>query len=72
MKGYKYNTEQEAQVAVSQCDSYYGYPKENCVTEHWCGYQYSGLDNFYYIIYDQSIEVVLGQPLEFDVTFNGL
>jgi hypothetical protein len=72
MTGYKYLTEQEAQAAMSQCDTYYGYPKTDCVTEHWCEYQFSELDNFYYIVYDQSIEVVLGQPEEFDVTLPDL
>jgi hypothetical protein len=72
MTGYKFTTEQEAQAAISQCDTYYGYPKTDCVTEHWCGYQFSELDNFYYIVYDQSIEVVLGQPEEFDVTLPDL
>ncbi len=49
MTGYKYNTEQEAQAAMAQCDTYYGYPKAGAVTEHWCAYQYSDLDGFYYI-----------------------
>lgn len=74
MTGYKFNTEQEAQAAVAQCDTHYGYPKPNCVTENWCRYQYSQLDGFWYIIYDQTIEVVLGIPEEFDITIqdNGL
>lgn len=74
MTGYKYTTEQEAQAAVAQCDTHYGYPKQDCVTEHWCGYQHAELDGFWYIIYDQTIEVVLGIPEEFDITIqdNGL
>jgi hypothetical protein len=68
MTGYKYNTEQEAQAAMAQCDTYYGYPKAGAVTEHWCAYQYSDLDGFYYIVHDQTIETVLGTPVTFDVT----
>ncbi len=68
MTGYKYNTEQEAQSAVAQCDTHYGYPKQDAVTQHWCEYQFSELDNFYYISYDQTIEAVLGTPETFDVT----
>lgn len=69
MTGYKYNTETEAQAAVVLCDTHYGYPKQDCVTEHWCGYQFSELDNFYYIIHDSSLDVVLGDPSTFDITF---
>ena len=69
MTGYKYITEQDAQAAVAQCDAHYGYPKENMVTEHWCGYQYSELDGFWYITHDETIEIVLGTPSTFDVTF---
>jgi len=68
MTGYKYNTESDAQAAVAQCDTHYGYPKQDCVTEHWCAYQHSELDGFYYITHDETIEVVLGEPETFDVT----
>jgi hypothetical protein len=68
MIGYKFNTEQEAQTAITQCDTHYGYPKADCVTEHWCGYQHSELDGFYYILHDETIETVLGTPETFDVT----
>lgn len=68
MKGWKYNTEQDALAAVTQCDTHYGYPKEDCTTTHWCWYNHSELDGFYYIMFDETIEVVLGQSEEFDVT----
>ncbi len=68
MLGYTYTTEIQAENAVNQCNIYYGYPKENCVTSNWCNYQFSNLDNFYYILYDQSIEVILGQPIEISLT----
>jgi hypothetical protein len=68
MTGYKFNTEQEALAAVAQCDAHYGYPKLDCVTEHWCFYSHSELDGFYYIPSDETIEVVLGAPEEFTLT----
>ena len=68
MLGYKYNTEQEAQNAVLLCDNYYGYPNPDRLTQHACGYYYSEQDNFYYTYYDESLEVVLGTPVEFEIT----
>lgn len=68
MLGYKYNTEQEAQNAVLLCDNHYGYPKQDCITQQWCEYNFSELDNFYYIIYNETIEIILGTPVEFEVT----
>ncbi len=69
MLGYKFNTEQEALNAVTQCDNHYGYPKQDSMTTNWCWYSFSEADNFYYITHDESIEVVLGAPSEFEVTF---
>lgn len=68
MEGYKFTTEQDAQNAVAQCDTQYGYPKQDCITQHWCSYEFSELDNFYYIAYDETIEAILGTPEEFTVT----
>jgi hypothetical protein len=68
MLGYIYTTEIQAENAVYQCDNHYGYPKENCITNHWCNYKFSNLDNFYYIIYDESLEVILGEPIEITLT----
>ena len=68
MLGYKHTTEEAAQAAVAQCDAHYGYPKQDCVTQHWCSYEFSNLDNFYYISHDESIELVLGLPEEFELT----
>ena len=66
--GYKYLTEIEAQQAVLACDSFYGYPKPNVTTQHWCTYNYSEMDGFWYIIYDISLEKNLGKPEDFPVT----
>lgn len=69
--GYKYNNEQDAIDAREQCDAYYGIPvSPDDVTQNWCDYQISKLDNpiFWFIIFDESLRVVLGDPETFEVT----
>jgi len=69
--GYKYTTEQEAIDAREQCDAYYGIPvSPDDVTQNWVDYNTATLDNpmFYYITFDESLRVVLGEPSTFDVT----
>ena len=73
MKGYKYTTEQAAINAVKACNTYYGIPTGQVgeVTQRWCDYQFAELNDpqFWYIVYDESLLPVLGEPIEFDVTF---
>ena len=69
--GYKYMNEQDAIDAREQCDAYYGIPvSPDDVTQNWVDYQTATLDNpiFYYIIFDESLRVVLGEPITFEVT----
>ena len=71
VNGYKYNTEQEAINAREACDTYYGIPvAPDDVTQNWVEYQAANLDNpiFYYIRFDESLKVVLGNPTDFEVT----
>ena len=71
INGYKYLTEQEAIVARKQCADYYGLPKTpEDTTKYWVDYTEATLDSpiFWYIVFDNSIEVILGQPTVFDVT----
>jgi hypothetical protein len=71
MNGYIFTTETEAITARQQCDAYYGIPKSPTdVTQHWVDYNYSELDGFYYITYDESLLPILGEPTEFEVTQN--
>ena len=68
--GYKYETEQEAINAREACDAYYGIPvSPDDVTQNWVEYQKTDLNNpiFWYIIYNDSLNVVLGTPETFDV-----
>ena len=71
VNGYKYTTEQEAIDARKYCADYYGLPKtptDN--TKYWVDYQEASLDTpiFWYIVYDSSIEDILGTPTTFEVT----
>ncbi len=70
--GYKYITEQEAIDARKQCADYYGLPKTpEDETLYWVDYNIAELDTpiFWYITFDASIEIILGTPITFDVTF---
>jgi len=71
VNGYKYTTEQEAINAREACDTYYGIPvSPDDVTQNWVEYQTANFDNpiFYYITFDESLKVVLGNPTDFEVT----
>ena len=71
VNGYKYTTEQEAIDAREACDTYYGIPvSPDDVTQNWVEYETASLDTpiFYYITFDESLKVVLGEPTDFEVT----
>jgi hypothetical protein len=70
INGYKYTTESEAQAAQKLCNNYYGIPESSeDVTKNWVDYEYAALNvpKFWYIFYDESLQVVLGNPTEFEV-----
>jgi hypothetical protein len=69
--GYKYTNEQDAIDAREQCDAYYGIPvAPEDITQNWVDYNTATLDNpiFYYITFDDSLRIVLGEPITFEVT----
>jgi len=67
MLGYQYFIEQEAIDARKECADYYGLPKApEDETIYWVDYNYSEL-NFWYIIFDESIENILGKPTNFEI-----
>ena len=71
--GYKYNNETEAINARESIDTYYGIPvSPDDITQNWVEYNEANLNEpiFWYIRNDNSLNVVLGQPIEFFVTFN--
>ena len=70
IRGYKYTTESSAKSAQKQCNDYYGTPiSPDDVTQNWVDYKYADLNKpkFWYIIYDDSLLPVLGEPIEFEV-----
>ncbi len=71
INGYKYDTEEEAIDAREACDAYYGIPvSPDDITQNWVDYQFAEFDEpqFYYIVYDDSLLPILGEPIEFEVT----
>ena len=72
INGYSYQTETEAIAAREACDAYYGIPvSPDDVTQNWVDYQFAELNEpqFWYIVYDESLLPILGEPTEFEVTF---
>jgi len=68
--GYKYTTEQEAEQAKKACSDYYGIPvSPDDVTQHYVDYKTAMFDKpkFCYIVYHETLRVVLGNPTEFEV-----
>lgn len=70
ISGYKYTNEQDAINARERVDAYYGIPvSPDDVTQNWVDYQFAELNKpiFWYIIFDESLAPILGQPTEFKV-----
>lgn len=70
--GYKYTTEAEAQTARKQCADYYGLPvAPEDITIYWVDYQEANLNTpiFWYIVFDEGVREILGEPETFDVIF---
>jgi hypothetical protein len=71
--GYKYDNEDAAILARKQCADHYGLPKTpDDTTLYWVNYQFAELNEptFWFIVYDESIFNILGEPIEFDVVIN--
>ena len=68
MVGYQYTTEQLAINARTACASYAGFPNPSGDTLYWVNYNYSAVENLYYILYFDGLENVLGSPSEFTIT----
>ena len=69
--GYKYTNEQEAINSRKQCADYYGLPvTPQDTTKYWVDYETANFDTpiFWYIIFDESIRAILGEPTTFEVT----
>lgn len=66
IKGYIYNTIEEAQSACDLCTDYYSPLPEGYVWVDYCLGKSNGLD-IIYIPSDESLNVVLGEPIEFEI-----
>jgi hypothetical protein len=70
--GYKYNTESEGIAARKQCADFYGLPKSpKNETIYWVDYIEANLNSpiFWYIVFDESVKEILGEPETFNVVF---
>ena len=70
IKGYKFDTESEAIDGQNQCNVYYGIPAgPDDETTNWVGYYLAEFNDpqFYYIIYDESLDPVLGNFQEIEL-----
>jgi len=68
--GYKYLVEVEAIDARAQCADFYGLPiTPEDETKFWVDYNEADLNTpiFWYIVFDESIREILGEPTTFDV-----
>lgn len=69
--GYKYTNEQDAVNACKECSDYYGIPVHpDDITKKWVDYNIAELNTpvFWYITFDETLRVVLGDPEIFEVT----
>ena len=70
-RGYKYLTEQDAINARQQAADYYGLPvSPDSITLYFVNYNYSEIDNFWYIIWVDGCTEVFGNPEDFEITNN--
>jgi hypothetical protein len=70
MLGYQYFIEQEAIDSRKKCADYYGLPKSpEDETIYWVNYENASLNTpiFWYIVFDESIRIILGKPTEFEI-----
>lgn len=68
MLGYTFTTEQEAITARNQAATYKGLPNAQGDTLYWVNYNFSSIDNVYYIQHVEGLEEVLGEPSEITIT----
>ena len=71
VRGYKYTDEAEAIEARKECADFYGLPKTpSDETKYWVDYNEATEDQpiFWYIVFDESIRQILGEPTSFTVT----
>lgn len=68
-KGYKFNTVEEANLAMQQLNEYYGLPVENGISI-FDERSYFQIENAYYLTEDKMLIPVLGEPIQIEVNEN--
>jgi hypothetical protein len=67
INGYKYTTEAQAKAAVKACNEHY-LPKLKDSTLNWVGYQKElNEPAFFYILHHESLNEVLGEPIQIEM-----
>jgi hypothetical protein len=66
IKGYKFNTVEEADSAMVQLNEYYGLPVING-TSYFSSESYSQIEGFYFLDEDEMLIPVLGEPIEITI-----
>jgi hypothetical protein len=69
IKGYKFNTVEEANLAMQQLNQYYGLPVENGISI-FDERSYFQVGDAYYLTEDEMLILVLGKPIEIEVNEN--
>lgn len=68
IKGYIFKNEEDAINAREKCDIFYGIPiSSDDITQNWCEFIYNEMQDFYYIIFDESLLPILGQPEDIEI-----
>jgi len=70
INGYKYENESDAIEARKQCADYYGLPKSpEDTTIYWVNYNFAEYNTpqFWYIIFDESLRTILGEPEDLQI-----
>ena len=70
-KGYKFNTVEEADLAMQQLNEYYGLPVKNGISI-FDERSYFKIEDFYFLTEDEMLIPVLGDPINFEVNFNNI
>jgi hypothetical protein len=68
-KGYKFNTVEEADLAMQQLNEYYGLPVENGISI-FDERSYFKIGDAYFLTEDKMLIPVLGEPIQIEVNEN--
>jgi hypothetical protein len=70
-KGYKFNTVEEADLAMQQLNEYYGLPVKNGISI-FDERSYFKIEDFYFLTEDEMLIPVLGEAINFEVNYNNI